>query len=118
MEKSWLTELNDFCKNHGSSIIPNLNLSRIYSIADIQYKEELADFMTQKYKVKNFSNIYYNLNSLIKNWFTTNIDNLPFKILDDTKYLNNIYNSGDSYSTDKRAINFPFSWKCWRIPKQ
>lgn len=104
-------ELNDFCKNHGSqSIIPNLNLSRIYSIANIQYKEELADFMTQKYKVKNFSNIYYNLNSLkIKNWFTTNIDNLPFKILDDTKYLNNIYNSGDSYSTDKRAINFfPF----------
>ena len=63
-------ELNDFCKNHGSqSIIPNLNLSRIYSIANIQYKEELADFMTQKYKVKNFSNIYYNLNSLkIKNW--------------------------------------------------
>lgn len=104
-------EIRDFCNARGSNLpFVNLDLPRIYSIAQIQYKEELAEFMRKKYTVKSYDDSYLNLNLVnIKNWFTTNIDDLPYHIINDSKYLNNIYNSGDSFSTNMRAINFfPF----------
>ncbi|MFP7371342.1 SIR2 family protein [Lactococcus lactis] len=100
--------ISNFCKERGDNY--SLDLQRIYAIANLRYKEELKDFLNDLFTVHSFDQAYENINLLnIRNWFTTNIDDLPYHAINDERYLNNIYNSGDSFSTNEKAINFfPF----------
>jgi hypothetical protein len=72
-------------------------------------KKDFNAYLNSRFTVSEFSDSYYSIRRVnIKNIFTTNIDNLCFKIFNnmpDEKYLNNVSISG-ALLPDEKAINY------------
>lgn len=87
---------------------PKLDLPKVASIIESRDKEGLFDFLVEKFTVKTFDVKYNNLAEVaIKNIFTTNIDDLIFKIFQNRKevYINDTTLQGPSFQ-DRKAIDY------------
>ena len=85
----------------------NLTLSQICTILESQKREQLYSFLQRRFTISKFDPRYSSLESLeIKTIFTTNIDDLLFKIYasSNSHYLNDIVLRGPSFN-DKTAID-------------
>jgi len=83
---------------------PN-NLAALCNFLQTSHKDELKNYFEQIFTVKNYDPLYDELNKLnIQNWFSTNIDDLPYKINFSQKYLNNVY--VNSFQLDNSAVNY------------
>ena len=74
-------------------------------------KELFYDFLQNRFTVGNFNPLYMSLlNISIKNIYTTNIDDLFFKIfnqIDRTIYLSDLSMNGDTYNDENAIRYFP-----------
>lgn len=88
-----------------------LSLAQLCQIIEKTPKaQELNDYLTKRFyidKLDEEANIYLNIRNIkIKNIFTTNIDNLPYAIFDNSEYyLNDIIQYGSSMG-EKHAIDY------------
>ena len=83
----------DLIKKFGRNDLTALDLPKIASVLKATAGEEFSRYLIQKYSVGSFSDDYKALNQIsIENIFTTNIDDLPFKIFEDSdhSYLNDV----------------------------
>ncbi|NTV67695.1 MAG: hypothetical protein HGB06_08480 [Chlorobaculum sp.] len=88
--------------------IRKTELPRMASIIENQSKEELYSYLTERYTVIEFNDNYLELNNIaIKSVFSTNIDNLIFKIFENSHkyYVNDTTLRGPSFR-EKRAFNY------------
>lgn len=72
-------------------------------------KDEFKEYLTKRFTVKKYDKLYENIaNISVKNIFSTNIDDLIFRIWENNdksqKYINNTLNLGES--NDGLAINY------------
>jgi len=98
-------ELLDFFKRDLTSV---LSLSQLCQILTSTQKEELITFLRKRFTTINYKNEYEALERVtIKSIFTTNIDDLTYKIYEESKkyYLNDIAIRGPSIN-DKNAIDY------------
>lgn len=87
---------------------PRLELSKVASIIESKNREEFYEYLREKFSIGQFDNLYKNLELLkITNIYTTNIDNLIFKIFEDStrNYINDTTLQGPSFK-DRNAINY------------
>ncbi|PVD49995.1 hypothetical protein DC498_21990 [Terrimonas sp.] len=87
---------------------PKLDLTRVTSIIESKNKEELNDFLRRKFSIGNFDNVYKSIENLsLKSIYTTNIDNLVFKIFEnsDKYYVNDTTLQGPTFR-DRKGINY------------
>jgi hypothetical protein len=90
--------------------VPNdsqLDLPKICTIVEFSKKRELRDYLTRRFSVSTFDSRYHVLDKLrIKNIFTTNIDNLVYKIYaaSESNYINDVDSKGPAYM-ERHAIN-------------
>lgn len=95
----------ELCKEF--SVSSSLDLAQISTILESTKKENFLNYLTERFKVGEFSDKYKILAEInLKSIFTTNIDDLPFEIFESSanKYLNDITEFGPSL--DKTAIDF------------
>ena len=85
-----------------------LSLAQVCTVLESEQKDQLYSFLTNRFSVAKFDLRYGALESLrIKTAFTTNIDDLLFKIFQqsDSWYLNDLAVRGPAF-TDRSAIDF------------
>lgn len=86
------------------------DLSKVSTVLEKSMeKDNFRDYLTARFTVHEYDKLYKNLTRLnIKNIFSTNIDDLIFKIWENNSqsqcYINNTLNLGES--NDKLAINY------------
>jgi hypothetical protein len=88
--------------------VPALPLPKISTILEKTNKEQFYKLLKEKYTVVSYPDFYKNIeSSSIKFWFTTNIDNLPHKIFEnsDKYYLNDNSIHGPTFS-ERNAIEY------------
>ena len=76
-----------------------LSLAQLCQIISTTQKDDLNNFFRERFNVIEFDNLYKNLERIsLKSIFTTNIDNLVFKIFEDSHnfYVNDISTRGPS----------------------
>ncbi|SDF98762.1 SIR2-like domain-containing protein [Limimonas halophila] len=86
----------------------NLNLDQISQILRTKHDEHFMKYLINRHKVKNFSEKYYNLKNIsISSIFTTNIDDLIYKVFFDISeyYIHDLSLRGPSLSSGY-AVNF------------
>ncbi|MGA2352770.1 MAG: SIR2 family protein [Terracidiphilus sp.] len=86
----------------------DLTLPQLCTIIESERRDELYSFLRERFTVKSFDPAYLSIDSLlIKSIFTTNVDDLFFKIYAESKncYLNDMSIRGPSL-TDRSAIDF------------
>ncbi|QOQ81580.1 hypothetical protein INP81_19965 [Comamonas thiooxydans] len=97
-----------------------LSLAQLCQIISTTQKDDLNNFFRERFNVIEFDNLYKNLERIsLKSIFTTNIDNLVFKIFEDSHnfYVNDISTRGPSmpsgtaidYIALHGCINYPDS---------
>lgn len=85
----------------------SFSLSQIASILEATDKDGLRRYLNKRFSVKTVDPLYYNILGVnIKSIYTTNIDDLMFKIYDEDydKFLNNQNDNGPT--TDSNGINY------------
>lgn len=85
-----------------------LNLAQLCQILSSTHKPELAKYFEARFNISKFNPLYRNLERLnIRSIFTTNIDNLAFKIFEESTkyYVNDIVLRGPSLA-GANAIDF------------
>ncbi len=85
-----------------------LSLAQLCTIIESERKQELRSFLTRRFSVEKFDPRYRVLDALaVHAIFTTNIDNLSFKIFADSKwhYLNDLSVRGPAF-VDRSAVDF------------
>jgi tetratricopeptide (TPR) repeat protein len=85
-----------------------LNLPQLYTILSARDREAADDFLRERFSVSSFDQRYLALARLkILMIFTTNIDDLVWKIYEDsrTHYLNDIVTRGPQYR-DRASVDF------------
>lgn len=95
-----------------------LSLAQLCQIISTSQKEDLKNFFRERFDVVEFDNIYKNLERIsIKSIFTTNIDNLVFKIFEDSHnfYINDISTRGPSMPSGS-AIDYIALHGCINYP--
>lgn len=86
------------------------DLSKVSTVLEKSMeRDKFKNFLTNRFTVNEYNDLYNNLTRVnIKNIFTTNIDNLVFKIWDkdhiSQRHINNTLNMGES--NDNLAINY------------
>ena len=86
------------------------DLSKVSTVLEKSMdRDKFKYFLTNRFKVNEYNDLYENLTRInIKNIFTTNIDDLVFKIWDrdhlSQRHINNTLNMGES--NDNLAINY------------
>ncbi len=88
--------------------LKELSLSQICTILESTKKEALYSFLKKRFSVDNFSDKYYAISKLnLSSIFTTNIDNLIYRIFESSKdnYINDITQHGPVYN-DKASIDY------------
>ncbi len=98
----------EIIKNFDLHDVGDLSLSQICTILESSKKNLLRRFLVQRFTVETFDSCYNIIDKLlIKSIFTTNIDDLVYKIFSKskTKYINDITHNGPTYS-DRSAIDF------------
>ena len=86
---------------------PNFSLPQLSTILESTVQKEYYEYLLSRFTVEYVDPLYNNIRKLnIKSIYTTNIDNLIYKIYDNGwgKFLNNQYEEGPS--PDSNAINF------------
>lgn len=87
---------------------PGINdLPKYCSVMERKHKSKLYDYLTNRFSVEKFEDFYLNLNLInLKGVYTTNIDNLIPKIIEQNpyRYLHEQSNNGDC--TDSQGINY------------
>jgi len=97
-----------------------LSLSQICTIVESTKKHELRSFLENRFRVNKFDERYKLLNRFkIKAIFTTNIDDLLFKVFADSAehYLSDLDATGPAYH-DKAAINLVHLHGCINNPNR
>lgn len=98
-------ELNEELRTHfgKNSILP---LPQLCTILEKSNKEAFHNYLKNRFSVKYIDTRYYFINKLnIKNIFTTNIDNLIPRIIENgSKYINDQIANGPS--NDENAVNY------------
>ncbi|WP_294279819.1 SIR2 family protein [uncultured Chryseobacterium sp.] len=87
---------------------PKLDLTKVTAIIESKSKDELNDYLRERFSVNEFDILYKSLDSIqIKSIYTTNIDNLVFKIFENSTnyYINDTTLQGPSFR-DRKAINY------------
>ena len=87
--------LKTFGRDENSRIL----LPQLYQIISATQRDALNEFLRNRFKVVEFSELYGNLERInLKGIFTTNIDDLVFKIFEESKkyYINDISLRGPS----------------------
>lgn len=87
---------------------PKLELSRVTAIIENKNRDELHDFLRRKYSVGEFDKSYLALDNVsLKAIYTTNIDNLVFRVFENSTnyYVNDTTLQGPSFR-DRKAINY------------
>ncbi len=87
---------------------PKLDLTRVTSIIESKSKEELNDFLRRKFSIGTFNELYQSLEDLnLKSIYTTNIDNLIFKIFEysNNYYINDTTLQGPTFR-DRKGLNY------------
>ncbi len=88
--------------------LSNLSLSQISTILESEKKDHFYQFLRDRFTVSSFNELYKNICELkIRSIFTTNIDDLIYKIYtnDPNYYVNDLTIRGPSHN-DKSAIDF------------
>jgi hypothetical protein len=91
-----------------SGAAEGLSLSQLCTIIESERKEELYAYLKSRFSVAKYDPAYSILDSLaIKTIFTTNIDNLVFRIFGESRrrYVNDLAVRGPAF-TDRAAIDF------------
>ncbi|MBO2927072.1 SIR2 family protein [Metapseudomonas otitidis] len=86
----------------------NLSLSQLCQILSATKKDELVKFLRTRFSTANYNKEYEALNRVnIKSIFTTNIDDLAYRIYEDSEkyYLNDIALRGPSIN-ERNAIDY------------
>lgn len=84
------------------------DLAKASTILESTYREEFYDFLIERFRVASYSELYNVLPFLnIKEIFTTNIDDLIYKIYENTgdKYINTSTVEGQPYN-NRLAVNY------------
>ncbi len=92
----------------GLDDLAGLPLGKLCTVLNATRKDELTDFLRNRFTVESFSDEYKSIGRLdVKSIFTTNIDNLIFHIYADSQcsYINDIRMRGAEHS-DRTSINF------------
>jgi len=87
--------------------VDGLSLPQICAILEAQKRDSFRSFLTERFTCDHFDSRYLALDRLnIKTIFTTNIDDLPFKIYQSSKrhYLSDVAMTGPTHS-DREAVN-------------
>ncbi len=85
-----------------------LSLAQVCTILESERKDQLYSFLTNRFAVGDFDARYKALECLkLKTVFTTNIDNLIFRIFEDSEncYVNDLAVRGPAF-TDRSAVDF------------
>lgn len=93
-------------KERFNSISEYGDLIKACTFLQLTENEAFHSFITEYFKVKSFEDCYNELLKLpLKNIFTTNVDNLWFKIFSnaENKSLNNIANNGSVYGINRHS---------------
>ena len=99
--------LNDLVKEKFNMDKSSLNLSQISTILANSKKQEFYSFLREVFTVSDFDKGYFNVDKLNpKNIYTTNIDDLIYKIYEgnEEKYINDLTYDGEIF--EDLAINF------------
>ena len=86
------------------------DLSKVSTVLEKSIeKEEFSEFLTNRFAVNDYNRLYDNLPHInVRNIFSTNIDNLVFRIWENNsqsrRYINNTLGLGES--SDSLAINY------------
>ena len=86
----------------------DLPLPQLATIIQSSHRDELRDYLVRVFSTKSFDRRYAVLSAIaVRRLFTTNIDDLLFKIYGDDflHYLNDLYSRGPSFA-DRAAIDF------------
>jgi hypothetical protein len=89
-------------------LTPKLDLTKVTAIIESKSKDELSDYLRKRFSISEFDDLYKSLDSIhIKSIYTTNIDNLVFKIFENSTnyYINDTTLQGPSFR-DRKAINY------------
>ena len=89
-------------------LTPKLDLTKVTAIIESKSKDELNDYLRKRFSIGEFNQLYKFLDSIqIKSIYTTNIDNLIFKIFENSTnyYINDTTLQGPSFR-DRKAINY------------
>ncbi len=87
---------------------PHLDLAKVCTIIMSTNKEELFDYFQQRFNVSEYPQRYHNLELInLKSIFTTNVDDLVFKLFDNSSryYINMVTLRGPSFR-DRKAVNY------------
>jgi hypothetical protein len=99
---------NELVTGFNRSDLASLDLPKLSSVLKSTAGEEFTRFLIRRFTVSSFSDDYKALTNIeVDNIFTTNIDDLIFKIYDgsDRAYINDVYITGPSLP-GRRAINY------------
>lgn len=84
-----------------------LNLPQLYTLLARTHKDDVDAFLRKRFRVHKYDPRYEAMRRIaIDCWFTTNIDDLPHRIFQDSQqsYLNDLNVNGPTYA-DRRAID-------------
>lgn len=109
-------------KERFNSISEYGDLIKACTFLQLTENEAFHSFITEYFKVKSFEDCYNELLKLpLKNIFTTNVDNLWFKIFSnaENRSLNNIANNGSVYGKNRHSgiIDYYALHGCVENPK-
>lgn len=97
-------------KERFASISEYSNLPRACTKLEKSEKSEFYSFLKNRFSVSNFNQLYSELLHInLKNIYTTNIDDIFFKIFEKSKdghYLNDVSENGIAFKKDSLAVNY------------
>jgi len=97
----------ELLESFGKTDLRDLSLPQICAVLEAEGKDEFYSYLNKRFSVGGYSEKYHALDKIaINTIFTTNIDDLLYKIFSDSKehYLNDVVLRGPSFR-DKVAID-------------